>query len=70
VPETDEIQKAINHETIERLSREVEHLRALLELQVLKAAAPKDSQLPQLSTHDPHPPCVVEKATIESHTTV
>src|SRR5262245_34156092 len=56
VLETDDIQKAINRETIERLSREVEHLRLLLEFQMLKAAVPKDPQ-PQLSTHDPHLPC-------------
>ena len=36
--ETNDIQQTTNHETIERLSHEVERLRALLEFQAIKAA--------------------------------
>jgi hypothetical protein len=38
VPQSDDSQQAVNREAIERLSGEVKRLRALLELQALRAA--------------------------------
>jgi hypothetical protein len=53
MPEREDNQQSANHETVERLSREVERLRTLLELQAIKSMLPRSSHPSQLTLPDP-----------------